>query len=312
VGLRVVTSRRHEARPDLVIVTHTEAQFDAYRKAIPRFERDHGVKVQLQFANWASLQARLQNAILAGSEVPDLSEVFAGSLGFFTRGPAEDFGLLDLTDRMRADGLDQRLVQSRLSLWSTRGRVYALPHDVHPVMLAYRRDLVEALGIDVSKLTTWDKFVEVGRQVSRDLDGDGIIDRYMLDMRYDGNWGLQVLMFQRGGQVFDQQGEVAFATEDNAQLIRWYIEQTRGPHKIGYECGWGQPVVRAMTDGLVLFQWAPDWRSWVFADEAPALSGKMALMPLPAWTPGGRRTSTWGGTGLGAGQVPLFRHHAIG
>jgi arabinosaccharide transport system substrate-binding protein len=279
LGLRVATARRREARPDLVVVTHTEAQYDAYRKAIPRFEREHGVKVQLQFANWASLQARLQNAILAGTEVPDLSEVFAGSLGFFTRGPAEDIGLLDLTDRMRAEGLDQRLVQSRLSLWSTRGRVYALPHDVHPVMLAYRRDLVEALGIDVSKLTTWDKFVEVGRQVSRDLDGDGIIDRYMLDMRYDGNWGLQILMFQRGGQIFDPQGEVVFATEDNARLIRWYIEQTRGPHRIGYECGWGQPVVKAMTDGLVLFHWAPDWRSWVFADEAPALAGKMALMP---------------------------------
>jgi arabinosaccharide transport system substrate-binding protein len=298
LGLRVVTARRHEARPDLVIVTHTEAQFDAYRKAIPRFERDHGVKVQLQFANWASLQARLQNAILAGTEVPDLAEVLEGALGFFTRGPVEDFGLLDLTDRLHADGLDQRLVQSRLSLWSARGRIYALPHDVHPVMLAYRRDLVEALGIDVSKLTTWDKFVEVGRQVSRDLNGDGIIDRYMLDMRYDGNWTLQILMFQRGGQVFDQQGEVAFATEDNAQLIRWYLDQTRGPHRIGYECGWGQPVVKAMSDGLVLFQWAPDWRSWVFADEAPGLSGKMALMPLPAWTPGGRRTSTWGGTGL--------------
>ena len=53
-----------------------------------------------------------------------------------------------------------------------------------------------------------------------------------------------------------------------------------------------------MIDGLVLFQWTPDWRSWVFEDEVPSLKGKMALMPLPAWKPGGRRTSVWGGTGL--------------
>ncbi|MGC4088341.1 MAG: extracellular solute-binding protein [Polyangiaceae bacterium] len=33
----------------------------------------------------------------------------------------------------------------------------------------------------------------------------------------------------------------------------------------------------------------------------------MKLMPLPAWEPGGRRTSTWGGSGLGitrAGKQP--------
>jgi arabinosaccharide transport system substrate-binding protein len=298
VILRVATAHRPEARPDLVVVTHTEAHFEAYRKAIPRFEREHGVKVQLQFTNWASLQARLQNAILAGTEVPDLAEVFEGSLGFFTRGPVADFGVLDLTDRLRRDGLDHRLVESRFSLWSARGRVYALPHDVHPVMLAYRRDIVEELGIDVSKLDTWDKFVEMGRRVTRDLNGDGVIDRYMIDLRYDGNWSLDTLMFQRGGQFFDQSGQVAFATEDTAELIRWYIEQSRGERRIGYECGWGQSVVKAMTDGLVLFQWAPDWRTWVFSDEAPSLAGKMALMPLPAWAPGGRRTSIWGGTGL--------------
>ncbi|MCL2450044.1 MAG: hypothetical protein FWD17_13940, partial [Polyangiaceae bacterium] len=28
------------------------------------------------------------------------------------------------------------------------------------------------------------------------------------------------------------------------------------------------------------------------------LRGKMALMPMPAWEPGGRRTTVWGGTGL--------------
>jgi arabinosaccharide transport system substrate-binding protein len=298
VGLRLATARRHEERPDLVVVTHTDSHYESYRRAIPRFEREHGVKVQLQRTNWASLQARLQNAMLAGTEVPDLAELFEGSMGYFTRGPVEDFGVMDLTDRLQRDGLTDRMVQSRFSLWSARGRIYGLPHDVHPVMLAYRTDLVAKLGIDVSQLDTWDKFVEVGERISRDGDGDGVIDHYMIDLRFDGNWSLGALMLQRGGQFFDPQGNVAFATEDTAELIRWYILRSRGPNTIAYDCGWGQPVAKAMIDGLVVFQWTPDWRSWVFQDEVPSLKGKMALMPLPAWKPGGRRTSVWGGTGL--------------
>jgi arabinosaccharide transport system substrate-binding protein len=298
VAIRVATARRHDERPDLVFVTHTEAHYEAYRRAIPRFEREHGVKVQLQRVNWASLQSRLQNSLLAGVETPDLAELFEGAMGYFTRGPVEDFGIMDLTDRLKNDGLTDRMVQSRFSLWSARGRVYGLPHDVHPVMLSYRRDVVEKLGIDVSQLDTWEKFVAEGQRITRDFDGDGVIDHYMIDLRFDGNWGLSTLMYQRGGGFFDPEGNVAFATEDTAELIRWYILQTRGPHKIGYDCGWGQTTAKTMIDGLVVFQWTPDWRSWVFQDEVPSLKGKMALMPLPAWTPGGRRTSVWGGTGL--------------
>jgi len=102
--------------------------------------------------------------------------------------------------------------------------------------------------------------------VSRDLDGDGIIDRYTARHALRRELGLQVLMFQRRGQVFDQQGEVAFATRTMAQLIRCTSKQTRGPHKdrLRVRLGAGR-WSRAMTDGLVLFQWAPDWRSWVFA-----------------------------------------------
>src|SRR5262245_14057 len=85
-AVRIAAARKEEGRPDLVIVTHHEPHFEAYRKAIPQFEKEHGVKVQLQFTNWASLQSRLQNAMLAGTDTPDLCEVLEGSLGFFTRG----------------------------------------------------------------------------------------------------------------------------------------------------------------------------------------------------------------------------------
>jgi arabinosaccharide transport system substrate-binding protein len=297
-GMWFALQRQRAPRPDLILVTFTGAHQASYRKALPEFEKQHGVKVDVQLAHWGSLQTRLQNAMLADTDVPDMVEMLEGSLGFFARGPKQDIGLLDLTDFIDAERLRQRMVESRFSLWEARGRVLGLPHDVHPIMLAYRRDLVEQLGIDVNQLNTWDEFVEVGRRITKDNDGDGVIDRYMIDLPFGGAHGLLMVMHQRGIQIFDQQGNPAFANEQTAEVFHFYLQQTLGPRKIAYDCGWGQPFFKAMTDGLALFYITPDWRSYTYQTDLPLLSGKIALMPLPAWEPGGRRTSVWGGTGL--------------
>lgn len=296
--LLAFTRGERPERPDLVLAIFAEQHIPAYKRAIPHFERTRNVRVTTQLVNWQSLQTRVQNALLADTEVPDMLEIAEGSLGFFTRGPREDIGFLDLTDRIHGEGYYDRMVASRFSLWTARGRIYALPHDVHPVALAYRRDIVEALGIDVKSLDTWEAFVEVGRRVTGDRDGDGVLDQYMLDLPYDGSWGLLILIVQRGGQLFDAEGRVAFNSEVTEDTIVWYLEQTHGPRKIAYECGWGQPLLKAMTDGLALFYWTPDWRSYLYQKDVPGLKGKMGIMPLPAWEKGGRRTSVWGGTGL--------------
>ncbi len=301
-ALRLSTATRRPARADLVIATSSDYHYEAYQRAVSEFERRRGVTVEFQFANAVSLQSRLENAMLAGTDVPDMAELVENALGFFVRGPREDIGLLDLTDRVRESGLDRRLVRSRQLLWTSNDRLYALPHDVHPVMLAYRRDLVEKLGIDVRELDTWDKFAEVGRRVTRDNDGDGTIDQYMIDLSYDGSWTLDGLISQHGGQLFDPAGNVSFNSQATAEVILWLLRQTFGPHKIAYDAdasaSSGQSLFKAVSDGLVLFVWTPDWRSRIFQNDAPSLGGKMALMPMPAWEPGGRRTTVWGGTGL--------------
>jgi arabinosaccharide transport system substrate-binding protein len=294
----VTQSSRAASRADLVFATFAKNHLESYQGVARRFERKHGVKVTLEVVHNKSLETRLQNAMLAGTDVPDLAEIGAGAISFFTRGPLSDVGLVDFTDRLEQEGLRKRLVESRLSLWSTRGRVFALPHDVHPVALVYRADLVEELGIDVSRIETWDDFVALGPKVVKDLDGDGVMDRYLIDLPMGAAWGVQILLLQQGVSLFDEHGKVAFDQPLTVDTIAWYLHQIEGKTRVAAECGWGQSLMKAMLDGLALFYLAPDWRTHTIITDVPKARGKLRVMPLPAWKPGGRRTSTWGGTGL--------------
>jgi len=290
--------RRTTERPDLVMAIFAPNHEQAYREVLGEFERTHGVKVQLQLVDQRALQSRLQSALMTGARVPDLVELVEGSMGYFTRGPLDDVGFIDLTDRLHEENLYGRMVEARYSLWSSRDRIFALPHDVHPVTLCYRRDLIEKLGIDVESLKTWDDFVAMGQSIVADLDGDGNPDRYALDMPLGSITVIRILMLQRGAQLFDPRGNVVFDNPLAVDTIAWYVRQTVGAKAIGYEAGWGQSLVKAMNDGLVLFFFCPDWRTKQFEMDMPNLKGKLGLMPLPAWEPGDRRTSSWGGTGL--------------
>ena len=81
------------------------------------------------------------------------------------------------------------------------------------------------------------------------------------------------------------------------------MKQIQGPTRIAFPAGWGQNLAKAMIDGLVLFYFCPDWRTMQFEMDVPSLKGKLGLMPLPAWEPGGLRTSTWGGDGAGVPEA---------
>jgi arabinosaccharide transport system substrate-binding protein len=297
-ALLFATARSESRRPDIVFATFTKEHAEAYRPAIAQFEKDNNVTVQLQVVSQRALQGRLQSAMQVGAEVPDMVELLDGTMGIFTKGPLQDVKFVDLTERAHASDLYDQLVTTRFGKWSSRGRIFAMPHDVHPIMLAYRRDLVEQLGIDVNKLTTWDEFVRVGREITRDTTGDGVPDRYMIDLPADGGDALRLLILQRGANIFDAGGRCAFDNDVTLDVVSWYVKQTQGATRISFPCGWGQNLAKSMIDGLCLFYICPDWRTRQFSGDVPALSGKLGLMPLPAWEEGGRRTSTWGGTGL--------------
>ena len=296
-GLQILyNNAKPSEKTELTVATFDKNNSISFKKLVKGFEEENNVKVKIQLVEIRSLGTRIQSALLAGTEVPDLIEVEEQYFSGFTSGPLEDIGFVDLTDRIKAEKLDQKLVTSRFALWSSRGRVFGLPNDVHPVVLAYRWDIVERLGIDVEKdLQTWDDFVKVGKQVSKDFDGDGVLDRYMIDLPREGAWGLQTVLLQAGGNFFDKAGKLVIDSSINVEVIKWYVNLFK-KYNIAFSAGWGQTLAKTQKDGLALFYITPDWRSGLYQQDTPVLSGKFKLMPMPAWEKGGRRTATWGGS----------------
>lgn len=284
------------ARPHASVTmwTFADTHYRAYLQALPAFERAHpGVSVDIQLVANSAYAPRLQAAMAADLDVPDLAEIEITSAGSFYRGPVQSVGFEDLLPRIKASGLYERMVRARFAPYTSRGHVYGLPHDVHPVMLAYRRDLFEQAGIDASKLVTWDDFVAAGRKLTR------APDRYMLEAS-DSNAGLlETLLFQRDGGYFDPEGRCILDNEAAVQTMEWYVPIVAGPNRIGNDIAGGQILTRAVEEGYVVCLPAPDWRSKSIEQDIPKVGGRMALMPLPSVKRGARRTSTMGGTMIG-------------
>jgi arabinosaccharide transport system substrate-binding protein len=257
-------------------------------------------RVHIVLLSAGALQRRLLSGFLSGTPLPDLVEAYAQIVAQAFKGPLEDVGFVDLTDLVQAEGIDEQVNAPSFAPWTSRGRIFGLPHDVHPVLLAYRADLVEAAGIDVAAIETWDDFVRLLRPLVRDLDGDGYPERYLLNIWETNPELIESLMLQAGGAFFDAQERLVMASEVNARVLATVVSWTTGPHRIAVNAPEFDAAGNKMRlDGTVLFSLMPDWLTSAWRQDLPQLAGKVKLMPLPAWEKGGRRTTVMGGTMLG-------------
>ncbi|MEM1330247.1 MAG: extracellular solute-binding protein [Planctomycetota bacterium] len=258
--------------------------------------------VDLRLIGMQALQRRTMDGFLARIPTADLIEAEVRMMGSFFAGPTDAVGFLDLTDRLQAEGLLERINPASFSPWMKDGRVFGLPHDVHPVMLGYRADLVEEAGIDVSEIETWADFARVMRPLMADEDDDGEPDRYLISFWTTGphRSTLEMLMLQAGGGFFDESGEPVIASDVNARVLATLVGWVAGPDRIAADVPeFNAAGNQLFGSGFIVANFAPDWMCNVWKNDVATLHGKMRLMPLPAWEPGGRRTSVRGGTMLG-------------
>ncbi|MAY74381.1 MAG: hypothetical protein CMJ31_06580 [Phycisphaerae bacterium] len=307
-ALRFQTVGAKGDRERLVFWSFADPHLAVYEDLIEDFEREHGVEVEARNVHWRVIGRRLRAAMWSGEGVPDLVEIPQERVGSFFSGPVDQIGLEELTDRVNelspAGGtIRDDVIEPRLLAYSHRGGIYGFPHDVHPTAIAYRWRDFEQAGVDPATLTTWDAFIEAGQMLTRRerTPGSPTDDRrYMLSIDELTCNTFQTFYAQRGGNWFDADGALLLDSDLCYETLLWYIRMAYGPDRIadGAAPFPNAAFFQAIKEGYYVCFICPDWLTKNIEDNLPGFGGELRLMPMPAFTEGGRRTSTWGATML--------------
>ncbi|MGE0074087.1 MAG: sugar ABC transporter substrate-binding protein [Sphaerochaetaceae bacterium] len=200
---------------------HFDNPETALNPLIEKFEAENpGIKIEPERISWDTYNQKLLTSI-AGGYPPDVAQVKL----WWQPQLVEMGALLPLDDYIANwDGKDD--IHDRI--WElTRhsdGKQYYMPLQMVILYLYYRADMFEELGLAVPK--TREEFLDVAKKLTRDLDGDGIVDVYGFGIRgarggHDW-WGTFVL--SSGAEFFDANGKSRLTTPQAIAANQWFID----------------------------------------------------------------------------------------
>jgi multiple sugar transport system substrate-binding protein len=183
--------------------------------------------------------------------------------------------------------------ESLQKLVTLNGRVYALPADISPAVLWYRKDIFDKYGI--KSVDTWNQY----NNAAQTLKKDGI---YMMPIfNPAGAWGsnaIAMFLGSRGGNIFTPDGKVIQNNRELEFVLNYFYTMNKQ--------GYGESITFFTPEFWGEFK-AGNIASWPMnmAEGAnikknmPELSGKWGVMPIPRWDDKSEKlTGFWGGTVL--------------
>ena len=256
-------------------------------KQIPLFqEQNPDVTVTYQMNNHGDHHKRLTTNLATGEGAGDVVIVDIGFIGsFIDAGGFENLSAAPYNADAMADGfVSYAWDQGK----GTDGNQYAIPVDIGPGVMYYRRDLLDAAGMTIEEVTKdWDSYIEYGKKLKEQ-------DVFLIADAADVAGAIIRTTVKPGeGFFFDADGN-SLVTSDrfvNAFTIAKRIRDEGLDGQIG---AWTNEWYDGFKQGTVATQLSGAWllghlQNWM----APDTAGKWGVSNLPDGIYG-----SWGGSFL--------------
>ena len=136
---------------------------DYVGKMVDSFEKKNpDIEVNAISCGFRDCHDKLTIALSVGESAPDVVSISTIKLGTFV----DSGGLTDLSDPPYSIGkTGWQFDPSMITLASNaNGDIFGVPYDTGPVVMAYRKDLLDSVGADIDGITeNWDSFLRFAR-----------------------------------------------------------------------------------------------------------------------------------------------------
>jgi ABC-type glycerol-3-phosphate transport system substrate-binding protein len=231
------------------------------------------------------IDAKLQNTLITETDVPDGVFLDDAKVAGFA-----DY-LWDVTDVL--DPYVDDIAPQKVDVSSLDGGIYGVPFDLDPGLLFYNATALDAAGVDVDQIATYDDLLAAARQYQAAVPGSQPI--HLEQSAFLGQLQLEMYASQLGTSIADADGELRLDSDEYRQILGWL--DTVQQEGLGTRAEYLSPSdVGPLEDGRqVFYPWAI-WFSFAPEQQLTQTSGDWRAMPLPAWEDGGARSGAMGGS----------------
>ncbi|CAM5783113.1 ABC transporter substrate-binding protein [Cellulomonas persica] len=229
----------------------------------------------------------LQNAIAAGSGVPDVAQIEYYALPQFALGES----LTDLRD-LGASDLDGTFTPGPWGAVKQGDGIYGLPMDSGPMALFYNKEAFDKAGVAVP--TTWDEYLEAARAIHQ-ADPNAYIANDTGDAGFTTS-----MIWQAGGHPYTVDGTdvtIDFTDEGTTKFTELW-QKLVDEDLLAPISSWSDEWYQGLGNGTIASLTIGAWMPANLESGVPDGAGKWQVAQMPQWEAGGAATAENGGSSL--------------
>jgi multiple sugar transport system substrate-binding protein len=248
------------------------------KDVVTAFEKKYpNITVNLVNAGTGTAQyTKLQNAVKAGSGVPDVAQIEYYALPQFAlSGSLADLGSL---------GLSTMKSQYASAIWDgvqVNNTLYGLPQDSGPMALFYNKKIFDQYGLTVP--ATWDEYVADAKKLHAANPNE-----YITSDTGDPGF-LTSMIWDAGGHPFTVSGtKVGINLQDTGtkQFTSTWNQLVQGG-LLSQVPGWTTQWYQGLGNGTIASLVTGAWMPGALESGVAASAGDWRVAPIPTWTAGG-------------------------